>query len=73
MFLGVWYLQLQVNTEIHLLFSLCDDAGYIYQSFFVLHALVTGFPIGVLLIQSAPHKTQGHNLEFVPRANDVIF
>ena len=62
MFLGVWYLQLEVGTEIHLLCSLCDDAGHIYQSFLVLHALVDGFPGGILLIPSALHRTQGHSL-----------
>ena len=52
MFLGVWYLQLEVGTKIYPLCYLCDDAGHIYQSFLVFYALVTGFPGGLLLIPS---------------------
>ena len=73
MFLGFWYLLLEVGTKIHPLYSLYDDAGQVYQSFLVLHVLLAVFPGGTLLITSALHRTQGHSFEFVPQANMVIF
>ena len=54
-FLGVSYLLLEVSTEIHPFFFLCDDAGHIYQIFVVLYALVNNFPGGILLITLALH------------------
>ena len=73
MFPGIWYLKLEVSTKIHLLCSFCDDAGHVYWSFLLFHALLAGFPCDILLILSALHKTQGHILKIIPQANTAIF